>query len=651
MWLRVLTAAACKAVDDVSLEVRDSEFLAIVGGSGSGKTTLLRLANRLIEADHGRITIEGEDVRAADPVGLRRRMGTVFQSGGLFPHMSVAANIGITPKLKGEREAEIASRVDELLDLVRLDRKQFRDRLPHELSGGQRQRVGVARALAARPKIVLMDEPFGALDPLTRDALGDDYRALHKKLALTTVMITHDMTEAILLADRIAVMRSGKLLAQGTPAELAQSDDAYVGELLRTPRRQAERLNAALPRGARMSLFSDPRWHEAWTHLPDYLGSHVRVSVTALALGLAVSLPLAIVARNRPVMRGLLLGVASIVQTVPGLALLALFYPLLLAAASLTLKWFGFSFSAFGFLPAVLALALYSMLPALRNTITGLRGIEPSILEAAQGVGMTPLQSLTMVELPLALPVMMAGIRTAAVWVIGTATLSTPIGQTSLGNYIFAGLQTQNWVLVLFGCGAAALLALAVDQLLALIEAGLRTRQRLRTAIGGAGIAALVVATLVPSIARSSSGYVVGAKTFAEQYVLSALIGQRLQAAGLSATTREGLGSNVIYQALVNGDIDVYVDYSGTLWSQPVSPQRNQAAQGIACRPEDRTRTAKRGTAGRTRFRERLCAGDAEKARRRARHSHGRRPRLPRPDDVDRGRLRVLFAAGMEGAT
>ena len=238
-----------KAVDDVSLEVRDSDFLAIVGGSGSGKTTLLRLANRLIEADRGRITIGGEDVRAADPVGLRRRIGTVFQSGGLFPHMSVAANVGITPKLKGEREAEVASRVDELLDLVRLDRKQFRDRLPHELSGGQRQRVGVARALAARPKIVLMDEPFGALDPLTRDALGDDYRALHKKLALTTVMITHDMTEAILLADRIAVMRSGKLLAQGTAAELAQSDDAYVGELLRTPRRQAERLNAALPRG------------------------------------------------------------------------------------------------------------------------------------------------------------------------------------------------------------------------------------------------------------------------------------------------------------------------------------------------------------------------------------------------------------------
>src|SRR6266849_6427468 len=269
-----------------------------------------------------------------------------------------------------------------------------------------------------------------------------------------------------------------------------------------------------------MSLFSDPRWSEALGHLPDYLGNHVRVSVTALALGLLVSLPLAIFSRNRPVMRGALLGLASIVQTVPGLALLALFYPLLLALAQLSLAWFGVGFSAFGFLPAVLALALYSMLPVLRNTITGLQGVEPAILEAAQGVGMTERQSLLSVELPLALPVMMAGIRTAAVWVIGTATLSTPIGQTSLGNYIFAGLQTQNWVFVLFGCLAAAVLALAVDQLLALIETGLRQRSRLGVAFGGVGIAVLVAATLVPAVTRSQST-----------------------------------------------DIDVYVDYSGTLWA------------------------------------------------------------------------------------
>jgi osmoprotectant transport system permease protein len=316
-----------------------------------------------------------------------------------------------------------------------------------------------------------------------------------------------------------------------------------------------------------MNWFADPRFTEALSHLADYLGSHLRVSITALALGLLVSLPLALFARNRPVSRGVLLGIASVVQTIPGLALLALFYPLLLALAALSSKWFGVDFSAFGFLPAVLALALYSMLPVLRNTITGLNGIDPGLLEAAQGVGMTARQSLIMVELPLALPVIMAGIRTAAVWVIGTATLSTPIGQTSLGNYIFAGLQTQNWVLVAFGCVAAAVLALAVDQLLALIETGLRNGSRVRASLGGAGIALMVAASFIPALLPASARYVIGAKTFTEQYVLSALIAERLQAEGLSTTTRAGLGSSVIYDALRNDDIDVYVDYSGTLWA------------------------------------------------------------------------------------
>jgi osmoprotectant transport system permease protein len=161
----------------------------------------------------------------------------------------------------------------------------------------------------------------------------------------------------------------------------------------------------------------------------------------------------------------------------------------------------------------------------------------------------------------------MAGIRTAAVWVIGTATLSTPVGQTSLGNYIFTGLQTQNWVFVLFGCAAAAVLALAVDQLLALMENGVRSRGRARVALGGLGLALVFLAALVPGLARPHASTVVGAKTFTEQYILAALIEQRLRAAGLSTTRREGLGSNVIFNALTAGDIDVYVDYSGTLWA------------------------------------------------------------------------------------
>ena len=239
-------AGRVKAVDDVSLAVGQGELLCVVGGSGSGKSTLLRLANRLIETDSGTITIDGQDIGRSDPIALRRRIGYVFQSSGLFPHMTVAENVGITPRLLGRDRAAIAAGVDALLALVRLDAAKYRSRFPHELSGGERQRVGVARALAAEPKIVLMDEPFGALDPLTRDALGEDYRALHERLGLTTIMITHDMTEAMLLADRIAVMRTGHLIATGRAAELASSGDAYVNELMSTPRRQTAKLQAVL---------------------------------------------------------------------------------------------------------------------------------------------------------------------------------------------------------------------------------------------------------------------------------------------------------------------------------------------------------------------------------------------------------------------
>lgn len=311
----------------------------------------------------------------------------------------------------------------------------------------------------------------------------------------------------------------------------------------------------------------DARLAEAWSLLPDYLGSHVLVSLAALAIGLGISLPVAVASRNRPILRGVLLAIASVVQTIPGLALLALFYPLLLALSALSERVFGKGFSALGFLPAVLALALYSMLPVLRNTVTGLHGIDARLSEAARVVGVRPWQLLRDIELPLAMPVIMAGIRTSAVWVIGTATLATPIGQTSLGNYIFSGLQTQNWVFVIFGCVAAALLALAVDQLLALVQAGATRRSSARTAVGVAGLAALTLAALIPGLARPHADYIIGAKTFTEQYILAALIEQRLQAAGLGAERRPGLGSNVLFDALAKNEIDVAVDYSGTIWT------------------------------------------------------------------------------------
>ncbi|HEX8622110.1 MAG TPA: ABC transporter ATP-binding protein [Allosphingosinicella sp.] len=234
-------------LDDVGLSVAGGTFLALVGPSGSGKTTLLKTINRLVEPDEGVATLAGEDVRSVPAAALRRRIGYVFQGIGLFPHMDVAENIAIVPRLAGVPSEERRTRVMELLDLVALPR-DFAWRRPAQLSGGQAQRVGVARALAAGLRVMLMDEPFGALDPVTRDELGRAYRALHDRLGLTTIMVTHDMTEALLLADRIVVLIGGRIRADATPARLMREDsDAEVRALIDVPRRQAERL-AALER-------------------------------------------------------------------------------------------------------------------------------------------------------------------------------------------------------------------------------------------------------------------------------------------------------------------------------------------------------------------------------------------------------------------
>ena len=231
------------AVSDFNLSVPEGEFLVLIGPSGSGKTTTLNMVNRLVEPDGGEIRIEGRNVLESDPVMLRRSIGYVFQEAGLFPHMTVAENIAVTPHLLGWDLARIRTRVHQLLDMVQLEESAFANRLPVELSGGQCQRVALARALAARPPVLLLDEPFGALDPVTREAVAADVRAIHQRLGLTTLMVTHDMTEALLMADRIAVMRDGRLIQVGTPHELAASPaDDFVTQLIENPRRRAHAL-------------------------------------------------------------------------------------------------------------------------------------------------------------------------------------------------------------------------------------------------------------------------------------------------------------------------------------------------------------------------------------------------------------------------
>ncbi|WP_430431846.1 ABC transporter permease/substrate-binding protein [Oceanicaulis sp.] len=307
-------------------------------------------------------------------------------------------------------------------------------------------------------------------------------------------------------------------------------------------------------------------------NLPAYLGGHMRLSVAAILTALFVSLPLGIVAARNPAIARPALGVASVLQTIPALALLALMVPVL-----------G---GMIGFLPAFIALTLYGVLPILRNTIVGLQGVDVTVREAARGVGMSPVQSLMQVELPLAAPAIIAGIRTATVWVVGAATLATPVGATSLGNYIFSGLQTRTWAAVIFGCLCSAGLALLLDQLIAAIERALKSGER-RGAIGAAlatvlapvlvlGVANIINSSASDSLgaemARAESGLsdapvVVGAKSFTEQYILADVIESRLRAAGAQTDRRDNLGSTVVFDALRSGEIDVYVDYTGTLWA------------------------------------------------------------------------------------
>lgn len=316
--------------------------------------------------------------------------------------------------------------------------------------------------------------------------------------------------------------------------------------------------------------------------LGDQMAAHVLLAASAIALGIVVALPLAVWASRSQTVARVALGFASLVQTIPALALLALFFPILLSLRAV----FGEGLPTLGFLPALLALALYALLPILRNAVTAQANLDPGVLEAADGVGMTKWQRLRLVEAPLSAPFIMAGIRTAAVWTIGAATLATTIGQPSLGDPIFAGLQTQNWVLVLAGCIAAAALAMVADALLGLIERGMAMRRPTLSLAGLVTVAlGIAAAMFVQFGARGEDRIVIGAKSFSEQYVLARLIGQRLEKAGYAVEYRDGLGSAVVHSALTSSDVDISIDYTGTLWANQMkrsdNPGREATYQAI----------------------------------------------------------------------
>ncbi len=325
-----------------------------------------------------------------------------------------------------------------------------------------------------------------------------------------------------------------------------------------------------------------PRLATLLSQLPDLLGGHLTLAVPAIALGVLASVPLGIACVKQPRIRGTVMTAVSLVQTVPSIALLALMVAVL-----------G---GTIGFRPAFIALLVYSALPIVRNTIVGLEGVDPAMREAARAVGMRPLQSLLRVELPLAFPVILAGIRTATVWVVGIATLSTPVGAPSLGNYIFSGLQLRDWNRVLFGCVITMLLSLVLDQLLAAVERGVQHRQPKLAWAATAMLGIVLAGGLAPSLLqRSAAGLAagaaasgtnserdetiasatplvgtqltIGAKGFSEQLILADLLDRRLSAAGGEVEVLGSMGSTILFDALASGTVDACVDYTGTLWS------------------------------------------------------------------------------------
>lgn len=306
--------------------------------------------------------------------------------------------------------------------------------------------------------------------------------------------------------------------------------------------------------------------------LPDRLGGHIGLSLASLCVGILISIPLGIFVYNRPKAEAFFMTLASIIQTIPALALLAIMV---------------FAFGGIGWWPACIALILYSILPMLRSTVTGMQGIEPAYLEAAKGIGMDVKQTLYSVQLPLALPSIVSGIRTASVWVVGAATLAQPVGAVSLGNYIFVGLQTLNWFAIFFGCLFSALLALAFDQILRGLE--ISARKRNLTLAIAMGLLILGLALLPRFLAYEKpvdddNSIVVASKNFSESYILMEVIKDRLVKKGFSVKTQDGMGSAIVFQALTNGDVDCYVDYSGTIWanylkrSEPLPPKEMLAA-------------------------------------------------------------------------
>ena len=645
-----------QVLDGVSLAVPPGEFVAVVGASGAGKTTLLRLINRLADPTAGTVQVDGEDVQATDPIALRRRIGYVFQGIGLFPHMTVAReHRGDAQAARVGRGPHRATRVD---GAARGWSPRPRPGTATAFRTSSRAANVSASASPARsrpgPRIVLMDEPFGALDPLTRDALASDYRGLHEKLGLTTVMITHDLDEALLIADRIVVLSDGRVVADAAPHALMTG--------------RADRLRARPDRGAAppgraparaggrrtaMNLLADGRIADALARLPDYLGSHVKVSMTALALGLGLSIPLALAAMRRPVLRRRAPRRRKRRADDPRASpCWRCSIPLLLGLAALSERLFGVRLLG-PRLPAVGAgaRALQHAAGAAERGHRPRRHRSGRASEAAVGVGMTPRQSL-----------------------LDGRAAARPAGdhgrrphRRRLGDRhrdaVDADRPDQPRQLHLHRPADAELGVRAVRLRLRrrcsrssstscwrLMESGLRDR-RARAGRGRVRRLALVVAgALVPGLSRPH-----GHLRDRRQAVHRAVRPRRPDRAAAARRRPDG-ATGVTDSARPSSSLRSRPARSTSTSTIPARSGRTSSSattygRARRCWPRSTRSLQARAwhhRAGRARLRERLCAGDAAHARRGARHPLDRRPRPPRAA-ISRSPATTSSSAGRNG--
>lgn len=437
---------------DINLEIKSGEIFVLLGASGCGKTTCLKMINRLEDATAGRILFKGEDIRDKELIPYRRNIGYVLQNMGLFPHMTVRQNLSLLQEIEHIPKEKIEKTNRELMEMIGLEPDLFFDRFPYQLSGGQKQRIGVARVFALDPEVVLMDEPFSAVDPLVRVSLQDELLKIQRKMKKTIVFVTHDIGEAFRIGDRICLFHDSSIEQCAEPDVFRNNpSSAYVKNFISQAECRIDKMQKK-EGGGKMTLadFLADRGSQIFS----LFLQHVELTVISVCMAVVIGIPIGILLSSYQSIRKPVLTVINACQAVPSLAFLGLLIPVI----------------GIGAQTAVVLVVIYALLPIIKNTCTGLMNLDEDIILTARGIGLTDFQILTKIQFPLALPVIMAGVRIAAVSSVGLVTIAAYVGGRGLGFLVYSGINMVDSYMIWGGAVPAAVFALFIDFILARLE-------------------------------------------------------------------------------------------------------------------------------------------------------------------------------------